>query len=360
MKITVKSNDRPIYDIDLEHNYDSLIDVIDNQIGINKKVCIVTDSNVSNYYLNKLTDLIKDHVKEVSSFTFSAGEDSKTLDTVYDLYETLISKEFDRKDFLIALGGGVVGDLTGYAAATYLRGISFIQVPTTLLSMVDSSIGGKTGVDFRAYKNMIGAFHQPKAVYINLSTLKSLDKEQFYSGLGEVIKHGLIKDKTYYHWLKENRTSIINMDLSIMEELIAVSCNIKREVVERDPKEQGERALLNFGHTIGHAVEKLKEFKLYHGQCVAIGMVAASYISYKKGYLTLEELDDIKETITSLGLPVSVSGLDAKDILKTTRNDKKMEMGTLKFILLSEIGNGVIDTSLTEEDINQSIEYILN
>ena len=311
-RITVRENDIgcgqpiPIYDIVLDRNYESLLENLESVTNAEGKVCIVSDTHVSNYYMQQILKLMEGRAKSISTFVFPAGEESKTLDTVYQLYEYLIQGGFDRKDLLIALGGGVVGDLTGYAAATYLRGISFIQIPTTLLSMVDSSIGGKTGVDFKAYKNMIGAFHQPKAVYINLSTLKTLDTSQFYSGLGEVIKHGLIKDKSYYDWLKEKHDLIMNRDTAILEELVVKSCHIKREVVEKDPKEKGERAFLNFGHTIGHAIEKLMEFTLHHGQCVAIGMVAASYLSFRKGYLTEVELADIKETISSFGLPVSL------------------------------------------------------
>ena len=178
------------------------------------------------------------------------------------LYEHLILEHFDRKDILAALGGGVVGDLCGFAAATYLRGIGFVQIPTTLLSQVDSSIGGKTGVDFDAYKNMVGAFHMPLFVYTNLRTLLTLPGEQFSSGMGEVIKHGLIKDKEYYQWLVDNREGILKRDLDLCQAMVYGSNRIKKEVVETDPTEQGDRALLNFGHTLGHAVEKLKDFTM--------------------------------------------------------------------------------------------------
>ena len=187
---------------------------------------------------------------------------------------------------LVALGGGVVGDLTGFAAATYLRGIDFVQVPTTLLSQVDSSIGGKTGVDFLQYKNMVGAFHQPKLVYINTTTLKSLPEREYFSGMGEVIKHGLIKDADYYEWIKENIDAIKAREHEAVREMIYQSCLIKGGVVERDPKEKGERALLNFGHTLGHAIEKLKDFTWLHGECVAAGCCLAAEISCIKGNIS--------------------------------------------------------------------------
>lgn len=310
--------------------------------------------------MKELVGQLQNHVKEVKTFTFTAGENSKNLDTVYSLYEVLIHYNFDRKDILIALGGGVVGDLTGYTAATYLRGISFIQVPTSLLAMVDSSIGGKTGVDFHAYKNMVGAFHQPKAVYMNLSTLLTLNDREFVSGLGEIIKHGLIKDADYYQWINENKELIQTKDNAILHEMVFKSCIIKRDVVEKDPKELGDRALLNFGHTIGHAVEKLMEFKLFHGECVALGMVTAGYISHKRGYITKQQFDNLESLLQYFNLPVKVSGLSAEEIFQVTRNDKKMESGKLKFILLKSIGNAVIDTTVTKEEIVESIEYILS
>ncbi len=357
--ITVKYNESPVYDIVLELDYNTIYRELNKLNTKNKKICIVTDSNISKLYLNEVMEIVKDYAREVETFTFPAGEESKNLDTVYLLYERLIRSGFDRKDLLIALGGGVVGDLTGYGAATYLRGINFIQMPTSLLAMVDSSIGGKTGVDFLKFKNMVGAFHQPKSVYMNLKTLLSLNDEQYFSGFGEIIKHGLIKDADYYQWLKDNSKAIERRDLAVLNEVIYRSCLIKREVVEKDPKELGERALLNYGHTIGHAVEKLMEFKLLHGECVAIGMVAASYLSYKRNNITQNQLQDIVEVIKSFRLPVSVSGIAAEDVLKATLNDKKMESGKIKFILLSEVGNACIDTTVTEAEMLEAIDFII-
>ena len=215
-------------------------------------------------------------------------------------------ERFERRDILIALGGGVTGDLTGYAAATYLRGIGFIQIPTSLLSQVDSSIGGKTGDDFSSYKNMVGAFHQPELVYSNVSTLKSLTKRQYISGLGEIIKHGLIKNAAYYRWLKENREDILARDTAVMMEMIKVSDEIKKNVVESDPFEKGERAKLNFGHTLGHSVEKLMDFKMLHGECVSIGMAAAAGISYERGLISRDDFDDVINTLEDFMLPVSI------------------------------------------------------
>lgn len=277
--ITVHLDQKPIYDIVIEKDFSQLGTAFSRLNVTGRKICIVTDSNVGPLYAKAVQEVLETTGNQIFVYTFAAGEESKNLNTVQDLYEFLIENHFDRKDMLAALGGGVVGDLTGFTAATYLRGISFIQIPTSLLAQVDSSIGGKTGVDFRAYKNMVGAFHQPKLVYMNMATLLSLDTRLFNSGFGEIIKHGLIKDEAYYRWLQNNAAKIQSKDYDALEQMIAGSCNIKREVVELDPTEQGDRALLNFGHTLGHAIEKLMNFQLYHGECVVLGMIAALNIS---------------------------------------------------------------------------------
>jgi 3-dehydroquinate synthase len=303
--------------------------------------------------------LLQKIAKTVECYSFPAGETSKNLDTVSLCYEQLIKAGFDRSDVLVALGGGVVGDLTGFVAATYLRGVRFIQIPTSLLAMVDSSIGGKTGVDFKAYKNMVGAFHQPKLVYMNLTTLLSLPEPEFYSGMGEIIKHGLIKDPSYYNWLKDHETQISARSYDALQEMIYRSCIIKKDVVERDPKEQGERALLNYGHTIGHSVEKLKNLTLLHGECVCIGMAAASFISLKRDLISLEEYNDILTTIKRFKQPINVTDLSADEVYEVTKLDKKMNSDKIKFILLKDIGNAVIDSTVTKDEMLAAIHSIL-
>lgn len=359
-RLSVHADGTPIYDIVSEYSFDQLgkevLAVCDSK---DKRICIVTDTTVADYYLKEVKSELDKVCKGTDVFVFPAGEPSKNLDTVSLLYEFLIENRYDRSDLLLALGGGVVGDLCGYTAATYLRGIDFIQVPTTLLSQVDSSIGGKTGVDFQAFKNMVGAFHMPKLVYINLQTLMTLSNDQFSSGMGEVIKHGLIKDHEYYQWLIENRQKIINRELTVCQQMIRESNMIKRAVVERDPKEKGERALLNFGHTFGHAIEKLKEFELLHGHCVAIGAVSAAYLSYLKGQISETEADQIKQTFISFGLPVNCGGLIDQQIIDATKSDKKMEHGTIKFILLNKVGDAYIDQNISEDEMTKALSYIL-
>lgn len=356
MKILeIREAGKKIYDIYLEDSFDNFQTKLKDSGVTGRKVCIVTDSHVAPLYLEEITRRCREIASKVVCFVFEAGEKNKNLSVIEKIYEKLIVEKFDRKDFLLALGGGVTGDMTGYAAATYLRGISFIQVPTTLLSQVDSSIGGKTGVDFLHYKNMVGAFHQPAFVYMNLNTLKTLDDRELSAGMAEVIKHGLIKNKTYYDWIKKHTTEIMQRDYEALETMIYESCLIKGDVVERDPKEQGERALLNFGHTIGHAVEKLMDFEWLHGECVALGSVASAAISMQKGWISEEVYIDICSTFKSFNLPTKIVDLNSKDILQTTKLDKKMDSGKVKFILLEAIGQAVIYKELSDEEILDGI-----
>lgn len=357
--ITVHYNEKPIYDIAIEKDFSKLAMKV-SELGISgRKLCIVTDSNVGELYADEVKNELEKTGNAVFVYTFRAGEASKNLNTVEDVYEYLIINKFDRKDMIVALGGGVVGDLAGFTAATYLRGIDFIQVPTSLLAQVDSSIGGKTGVDFRAYKNMVGAFHQPRLVYMNLSVLGSLSERLFNSGFGEIIKHGFIRDNEYYTWLKENIQHIKSHDYDALENMIAISCNIKRRVVELDPTEKGDRALLNFGHTLGHAIEKLKNFELYHGECVVLGMVAALEISRTRQLISDAEYEDAINTFKAYNFPVTVDGISVEDVIKVSKNDKKMDAGKIKFILLDRIGNAYIDKTVTDDEMRAALSKVI-
>lgn len=358
--MAVGRDGKPIYNIVMEPDFKALKREVD-KLGVGgRKLCIVTDSNVAAFYLNEVKDILESCCKEVSVFTFPAGEEYKTLETVQKLYEHLIRGRFERKDILAALGGGVTGDLCGFAAATYLRGVDFIQLPTTLLAQVDSSVGGKTGVDFEAYKNMVGAFYMPRLVYTSLKTLKTLPEQQFSSGMGEVIKHGLIKNREYYNWLKANCKEIKARDLTVCETMVLESNRIKRAVVEQDPTEQGERALLNFGHTLGHAVEKYKEFTMLHGHCVGLGCIAAGYISAGRGLISMEEAGDIRSTFELFGLPLTAGGLNSRNVLEISKSDKKMESGAVKFILLSKVGRAFADCTVSDKEIEIGLKYIMD
>lgn len=356
--IMVHKDGQPVYPIILTDSFDDLESSLAFMTLSKKRVCIVADSRVAELYLEQIRGRFARIAGETYAFTFPAGEAHKTLDTVRTLYEFLIRHSFDRNDVLVALGGGVTGDLTGFAAATYLRGIDFIQMPTTLLSQVDSSIGGKTGVDFDAYKNMVGAFYMPRLVYINVSVLKTLSEDQFASGMGEVIKHGCIRSREYFDWLRENRALIRERQQEALLHTVRESCLIKKAVVEEDPTEKGVRACLNFGHTLGHAIEKEKHFTMSHGACVGAGSLAAAWISCRRGLITEEELQALEELLQYFHIPTSITGLDTERILDAVRHDKKMDSGVIKFILLKEVGCAYIDRTVTAEEMRRSLEWL--
>lgn len=357
-RLQIMYEKKPCYEIVYEQSFDRLPEELLKLGTENKKLCIITDSNVCGLYGSALLKTLSECCKKAVLFSFPAGEESKNLDTVKSAYEFLIKEGFDRTDMLLALGGGVTGDLTGFVAATYLRGIDFVQIPTTLLAQADSSIGGKTGVDFDSYKNMVGAFKMPKLVYMNVSVLATLEERQFYAGFAEIMKHGLIKDEAYYLWLLENMYEICDRNPDVLQEMVYRSCQIKKQVVEKDPGEKGERAVLNFGHTIGHAIEKAKQFSFYHGECVALGAVAAAYISYKRDMLSMEEYYEIRDMFVPFNLPISIDSIVPEEIVKLTHSDKKMEAGKIKFILLKGIGKAVIDNTVTDKEILDAVNEI--
>ena len=357
-KLLVKREGDFHYPICFEENFSNLAQAIREEGLMDRKICIVTDSNVGPLYESAVEEALRKVSSDISVFTFEAGEKNKNLDTVSSLYQELIQNGLDRKSLLVALGGGVVGDLTGFGAATYLRGIDFIQIPTTLLAQVDSSVGGKTGVDFQQYKNMVGAFHQPRLVYMNLSTLTTLPAEQFACGMGEILKTGLICDGEFFRFVCREQESIKALDMKLIAAMVRRCCEIKAGVVERDPKEQGERALLNLGHTVGHAVEKLKNFTLLHGQCVGAGLVAAAYLSMKRGLLNEQEYQEICRGCADYDLPIHVDGLIPRDVLAATKKDKKMEQGHIKFILMDGIGKSLIDKTVTDAEMLSCIQEI--
>lgn len=357
--LNVTYDEKPCYNIYIESDFNKFYEEISKFDIKNKKICIVTETNVAPNFLNEVESNLNKLAGKVCHFIFKAGEKQKNTDTINDIYECLIKEHFDRNDILIALGGGVTGDMTGFAAATYLRGIDFIQVPTSLLAQVDSSIGGKTGVDFKCYKNMVGAFKQPRMVYINTSTLKTLPTREYLSGFGEIIKHGFIKNNSYLNWLKANKDAILALDSNVVEEMIFESCKIKQDVVQRDPLEKGERALLNFGHTLGHAIEKSMNFTLLHGECVALGMCCALLISKAIGNISDEECDDAIKLIESFDLPIKLSvNLSIDEIMNAVFRDKKMDSGVIKFIILKDIGNAVIDKNISFETIRESVNIL--
>lgn len=299
-----------------------------------KKAAVITDSNVEKLYGERLLNSLKSAGFDIRLHVFPAGEKHKNHETLLGIYSFLAQNNFTRADLIIALGGGVVGDVAGYAAATYMRGMDFVQVPTTLLAQVDSSIGGKTAVDLCEGKNLVGAFWQPKLVVCDPDTLKTLDKRVFSDGLAEAIKHTLIRDRELYDSLVGGAP--------VDEDFICRNINIKRTVVERDERENDERMVLNFGHTLGHAVEKVYNFEAYtHGEAVAIGMCLITRFSEKHGLTKKGALTQIEKILKMHELPTSC---DAKisDIIKAAANDKKHAGGGITLVLLHDIGDAFL------------------
>lgn len=357
--LNVTYNGAPCYDIIFDKSFDELKSCI-LELGFKgRKVAIITDTNVEKLYADEVKKLLCDDFSKVIVYAIPAGEENKNLTEINKVYGVLIENHFDRHDLILALGGGVVGDMAGFIAATYLRGIDFVQIPTTLLAQTDSSVGGKTGVDYEGYKNMVGAFYMPRLVFMNVSVLNSLDGRQFASGFAEVMKHGLIKDAHFYTWLLDNMYEIQERDLDTLIYMVKTSCDIKRRVVEKDPTEKGDRALLNFGHTIGHAIEKYKDFQLFHGECVALGAVAAAYISYKRDMLPMDEYYEIRDMFVPFGLPISVEDVDIEEIVKLMHSDKKSDSGAIKFVLLKKLGKAVLDSTVTDDELREGIKEIL-
>ena len=326
--------------------------------SIKRRVLIITDTNIAPLYLSQVRMSLNDTVSELHSIVLPAGESQKTLQTVQHLYQILMENHFDRDDFLVALGGGVIGDITGFTAATYLRGISYIQVPTTLLAQTDSSIGGKTGVDFVGYKNMIGAFYPPKTVIMNLNTLNTLPHRQFAAGMAEIIKYGLIWNATFFNWLTVHGAQILSLDQTDLLQMIQSCCEYKRDVVQKDPKDRGIRKILNYGHTLGHALEKYKNFSLLHGECVGLGMLAAARISRDRGLLSVAEEETIRSALSFYSLPTCTEISDPDALMQMMFSDKKISAGHLQFVLLDQIGHSFLAEDVSTVEIKIAIEAI--
>ena len=307
-----------------------------------KKTMIITDSNVAPLYLKTVSDSIKAAQIQTESFIYEAGEQSKTLNTVSMIYDALSRFRMSRKDIIIALGGGVCGDMAGFAAATYLRGIDFIQIPTSLLSQVDSSVGGKTGVNITEGKNLVGAFHQPKAVLIDPFTLKTLKIQQIADGMGEIIKYGCISDSQFFNFLEQNDA------MSNIEHVIRTCITIKRDIVSRDEFESGERMLLNFGHTLGHAIEKLSGYKdITHGMAVGLGMIMITKASEKQGFTKKGCAQKISDLCKKYGIPTQCR-YTFSELADAAKTDKKSTGSSINLVLLKDIGRSFIHNIKTD------------
>jgi 3-dehydroquinate synthase len=321
------------------------------------QVMIVTNTTVASLYLQQLMKTLAEFKPQ--SYVIQDGESYKNLDVFNDIITELLQKKFSRNGYLIALGGGVVGDITGFAAACYQRGINYIQVPTTLLAQVDSSVGGKTAVNHILGKNMIGAFHQPSAVFSDTEVLATLPERELKAGLAEVIKYGLIRDRDFFTWLEENMEKLLGRDNACLQYAIERSCQNKAVIVAEDERESGQRALLNFGHTFGHAVETGLNYKSWlHGEAVGLGMNMAADLSYRSGWLEKEAYRRIQRLLEKTGLPSSIPvELVNTNIRELMSIDKKAKGGQLFLVLLRDIGLAEVTNLYDEELLTKTLEH---
>ena len=323
--------------------------------GFSGKAVIITDTTVKDLYGDALSHGLTNAGFKVTTLEVPAGEEQKSLETAGRLYHELTSAHAERTTLILALGGGVIGDLAGFVAATYMRGVPLIQIPTTLLAQVDSSIGGKVAVDHGQLKNTIGVFYQPRLVISDIDTLKTLPATELANGLAEVIKSAAIRNKVFFSYLESTLERIKSLDVTVLEETVFQTARIKAEIVEKDEKDLGLRSILNYGHTIGHAVESASDFQLQHGKAVAIGMTAAARISNRMGILDENEVVRLKNIIEKAGLPTEMPDLKIEDIFSAMKHDKKVLQDKVRFILLKSIGNAFI----TDEVSLDLVEKVL-
>jgi len=327
------------------------------EIGIAQRLFIVTDSNVEDLIGIDLLNILEDADFEATLISFPAGEESKHMETVIGLARRLVQLGADRRSLILALGGGVTGDIAGFLASIYMRGIPFIQLPTTLLAQVDSSVGGKTGVDLPEGKNLIGTFAQPLAVFADIGVLASLPGSEVRNGLAEIVKYGMIADPELFKFLEEKWWDVVNLEPETTSFLVRRSCEIKADVVSRDEREGGLRRILNFGHTIGHAVEAVSGYSIPHGEAVAIGMVAVSKISVARGLMAQEDLARLKGVLEQFRLPVEIPGsMDRQSIMEHMKRDKKVQDGRIHFVLTRGIGVALVVGDVSKEELERAMQ----
>jgi 3-dehydroquinate synthase len=316
-----------------------------------RRAAVVTNRKIGELYGERVVKSLDDAGISAQVIVVPAGEKYKTLRTVAGIYEKLLDQRLDRSGVIIGLGGGIVGDMAGFAAATFLRGVDFVQIPTSLLAQVDASIGGKTGVNLSRGKNLVGAFHQPRVVIIDTDVLSTLPRREFRAGLAEIIKHAIIRDVDYFTFLERNLPSILRLDHTALERTIERSCEIKAEVVRADERELGLRRILNYGHTAAHAIERLTAYRTYkHGEAVAMGMVTASMVAREMGSADPDLVERIVGLVRAAGLPYTLPmGLDAKELVSAMGFDKKVSHGRLNTVVVSSIGHASVTDDVSPE-----------
>ena len=329
----------------------------------NKKVLAVIDENVFKYFDKKLTSELSKVSKGIKIYLVKSGEKTKSYSEVQKIHSFMLSNNFGRDSIIVAIGGGVTGDLVGFAASTFMRGIKLIHIPTTLLAAVDSSIGGKTGINFNHKKNMIGTFYQPELVFIDIQFFKTLPPIELTSGIGEIIKYAYLADKEFFQFLQNSFTKIYEQEPQVLTEIILKSAGIKASVVSQDEKETGLRKILNLGHTFAHAFESALDFKIKHGEAVSAGLVSALYLSEKLKLITKTDLNEFLELPLRMKMNKKLKALDKDKVLEIMKSDKKNYQGKIKFVLIAGIGNILIDMEASNKDIYWALgkmqEYIM-
>ena len=324
-----------------------------------QQVLVVTNETVAPLYLERVCAALGGF--DLSWVILPDGEQYKTLETTMRIYDALIDHGYNRSVTLVGLGGGVVGDITGFAAATYQRGVHFIQIPTTLLALVDSAVGGKTGVNHPCGKNMIGAFHQPRCVLADTNALSTLPEREFRAGIAEVIKYGLIQDYAFFQWLERHLTQVMAREPAALMYIIEQSCRNKAYVVAADEREAGQRALLNLGHTFGHAIETATGYREWlHGEAVAVGMCMAAHLSAAMGWMTNKASERTASLIQAAGLPVSPPRVSPETLRKLMAIDKKANSGRLRLVLLEGIGSAVVTEAFDDQALEATLEHFLS
>lgn len=352
--VRVELGDRS-YDIDIGPGLLPQLGELARQTVPARRCALISDQTVADLYAGKATEALARAGYQVSLLTFPPGDASKSLAQADRLYGGLAAAGFERSDLIVTLGGGVTGDLGGLVAATWLRGVPFIQAPTTLEADVDASVGGKVAVNHASGKNMIGAFYQPRRVVIDVSCLRTLDKRDMTAGLAESVKHGLIRDAAFFAWHETRAEAILAADEAVLAELIERNVRIKAAVVAADERESGLRAILNFGHTFGHAVESQMQYQWRHGECVSVGMMAACRIGLRRGTISENEVRRIEVLLLQLGLPTRLpAGLRTEDLLGWMRRDKKVKAGRIQFVLPKGIGEVYIADDVTEAELRDA------
>ncbi|SEJ09003.1 3-dehydroquinate synthase [Propionispira arboris] len=330
------------------------------QASFSKTVLVISDNNVGTLYGNALLDLLKQAGFQAEIIFVVPGESSKSLTVADGIYTKAIELGLDRKSPIVALGGGVVGDLAGFVAATYMRGVPFIQIPTSLLAQVDSSVGGKVAVNHRLGKNLIGAFYQPSAVFMDLDMLKTLPNREIYTGLAEIIKYGIIYDQDFFSYLDQHAKKILALESTVLAHIIHRSCEIKAEVVSQDEKESGLRIILNFGHTLAHAIESETNYEVYnHGEAVAIGMYGAARLSWKLGLIHSTDVELVKNMLEKFHLPIKAQQCTVDGLFKSIFHDKKAVNGKVKWVLIESIGKVRTMTDIADDLVKEVMSEII-